>query len=63
MDTVDADSGFRDRWYAEILRKILARPFVHILFGARVRQNPQLCGGRPRDGALAADGEIPLSIA
>jgi predicted AAA+ superfamily ATPase len=35
MDTVDADSGFRDRWYAETLRKKLARPFVHILFGAR----------------------------
>jgi hypothetical protein len=33
MGTVDADSRFRDRWYAETLRKKLARPFVHqVLF-------------------------------
>lgn len=35
MDAADAVSGLRDRWYAETLRKKLARPFVHILFGAR----------------------------
>jgi len=35
MGTADAVSGLRERWYAETLRKKLARPFVHILFGAR----------------------------
>jgi len=35
MHADDTVSGLRERWYAETLRKKLARPFVHILFGAR----------------------------
>jgi predicted AAA+ superfamily ATPase len=64
---IDGDTHLFDRWYGETLRKKLARPFVHILFGARQTGKSTLLNSiLPPDSLrinLAVPGERSLHLA